>query len=39
MGYYWPNLNKEAVIVYEECQRCWLSVDKEESYVVFVTKD
>ena len=39
MGYYWPNMNKEAVTVQEEYQRCWLSMDKEESYAVFVTED
>ena len=39
MGYYWPNMNKEAATVQEKCQRCRLLVHKEESYVVFVTKD
>ena len=32
MGHYWPNMNKEAATIHEECQRCRLSVDKEESY-------
>ena len=39
MGYYWPNLYKEAATIQEECQRCQLLVDKEESYAVFVTED
>ena len=39
MGYYWPNLYKEAATIQEECQRCRLLVDREESYVVFVTED
>ena len=39
MGYYWLNMNKDAATVQEECQKCRLSVDKEESYVVFVTQD
>lgn len=39
MGYYWPNMNKEAATVQKECQKCRLSIDKEESYAVFVTKD
>jgi len=39
MGYYWPNMNKEVATIQEECPRCQLSVDKEESYVVFVTED
>ena len=39
IGYYWPNMNKEAATVREKCQRCRLLVLKEESYVVFVTKD
>ena len=32
-------MNKETAIVQEKCQNCQLSVDKEESYVVFVAKD
>ena len=39
MGYYWPNMNKEAATVQERCQRCQLSVDKEESYAMFIAKD
>ena len=39
MGYYWPNMYKEAATVQEECQRCPLLVDREESYVVFVMED
>ena len=39
MGYYWKNMNKEAAIVQERCQKCQLSVDKEESYAVFVAED
>ena len=39
MGYYWPNMNKEDATIQERCQRCQLSVDKEERYAVFVTKD
>ena len=39
MGYYWLNINKDAATIQEECQKCQLSVDKEKSYVVFVTED
>ena len=39
MGYYWPNMNKEAATVQEECQRCRILVDREENYAVFVTED
>ena len=39
MGYYWTNTNKEAATVQEKFQRSQLSVDKEESYAVFVTED
>lgn len=39
MGYYWPNMNKEAATIQEKCQECQSSVDKEESYAVFVTED
>ena len=38
-GYYWPNMNKEATTIQKECQRCQLSINKEGSYVVFVTED
>ena len=39
MGYYWPNMNKEAATIQKKCQKCLLSIDKEESYAVFVTED
>ena len=39
MGYYWPNMNKEAATIQEKCQECQLAIDKEESYAVFVAKD
>ena len=39
MEYYWPNMNKETATVQERCQRYQLSVDMEESYVVFVAED
>ena len=39
MGFYWLNMNKEAATVQERCQRCQLSINKEESYAIFVTKD
>ena len=39
MGYYWPNMNKEAATIQEKCQECRLEIDKEESYAVFVAED
>ena len=39
MGYYWSSMNKEATIIREKCQNCQLLMNKEESYVVFVTED
>ena len=39
MGYYWPNMNKKTAILQEKCQECWLAIDKEESYAVFVAED
>ena len=39
MGYYWPNMSKKVVTIQEECQKCQISVDKEESYAVFVIED
>ena len=32
MGYYWPNMNKEAATIQEKCQECQFSIYKEESY-------
>ena len=39
MGYYWPNMSKEVAAIQEKCQKCLLSIDKDESYAVFVTED
>ena len=39
MGYYWPNMNKEAAAIQEKCQECQFSIYKEEGYAVFVTED
>ena len=39
MGYYWPNMSKEVTTIQEKCQNCQLSVDREESYVVFTAED
>ena len=39
MGYYWPSINGEVATMQEKCQKCQLSMDKEESYAVFVTED
>ena len=39
MGYYWPSMNKEAAAIQKKCQKCLLSIDKEESYAVFVVED
>ena len=39
IGYYWPNMSKEVTTIQEKCQNCQLSVDREESYVVFTAED
>ena len=39
MGYYWPNMSEEVTTIQEKCQNCQLSVDREESYVVFTAED
>ena len=39
MGYYWPNMNKEATTIQEKCQECQFSIYKEKRYAVFVTED
>lgn len=39
MGYYWPNISKDDAVVQEKCQNCPLSMNKEESYVVFIAED
>ena len=37
MGYYWPNMSKDATIVQEKSQN--YSMDKEESYAMFIAED
>ena len=39
MGYYWPNMNKEAATVQKECPRCQLSMNRKKSYAIFVMED
>ena len=39
MGYYWPNMNKEAATIQEKCQECQFSIYKEKIYAVFVIED
>ena len=39
IGYYWPNMNKEAATIQEKCQEYQFLIYKEESYAVFVTED
>ena len=39
MGYYWPSMNKEEATIQRKCQKCLLSIDKEENYAVFVTEN
>ena len=39
MGYYWPNMIKEAATIQEKFQECQFSIYKGESYAVFVTED
>ena len=39
IGYYWPNMNKEAATIQEKCQECQPAIDKEESYTVIATED
>ena len=39
MRYYWSSMNKKAATIQKKCQKCQLSMSKEESYVVFVTED
>ena len=36
IGYYWPNMNKEAATIQEKCQECQLVIDKEESYMLYL---
>ena len=37
MGYYWPNMSKDVAVVQEKCQN--YSMDKEESYAMFIAED
>ena len=38
-GFYWPSMGKDADQVQTQCGTCQLTVDREESYTVFVNKD
>ena len=38
-GFYWPSIGKDADQVQTQCETCQLVADREESYVVFVSKD
>ena len=39
VGFYWPNMSKDADLIRTQCEACHLVVDKEESYAVFATED
>ena len=39
VGFYWPNMGKDANQVQTLCWTCQLAVDKEESYAVFISED
>ena len=38
-GFYWPNMGKDSDQVQTQCGNCQLAADREESYVVFISKD
>ena len=39
VGFYWPNMSKDADLIQTQCEACHLAVDKEESYAVFAAED
>uniref|UniRef100_A0A2N9GKK5 Integrase catalytic domain-containing protein n=1 Tax=Fagus sylvatica TaxID=28930 RepID=A0A2N9GKK5_FAGSY len=39
LGYYWPNMSREAADLQNQCQTCQLQHDKEEVYATFVSID
>jgi ribonuclease HI len=39
LGYYWPNMSREAADLQSQCQTCQLQHDNEEVYATFVSTD
>uniref|UniRef100_A0A2N9H996 Reverse transcriptase domain-containing protein n=1 Tax=Fagus sylvatica TaxID=28930 RepID=A0A2N9H996_FAGSY len=39
LGYYWPNMGREAVDLQSQCLTCQLQHDNEEVYVTFASTD
>ena len=39
VGFYWPNMGKDADQVQTQCGACQLTADREESYAVFISEN
>ena len=39
VGFYWPNMSKDADRVQTQCGTCQLATNREESYAVFISED
>ena len=39
VGFYWPNMGKDADQVQTQCGACQLTADREESYVMFISEN
>ena len=39
VGFYWPNMGKDADRVQTQCGTCQLATNREESYAVFISED
>ena len=39
VGFYWPNMGKDANRVQTQCGTCQLTANREESYAMFINED
>jgi len=39
LGYYWPEMSKQATAIQEQCTNCQYTFDQMESYAVFTISD
>ena len=38
MGYYWPDMDKQAAIIQGKCQECHLAIDKKKATLFLLQK-
>ena len=39
LGYYWPNMDKQAANIQSQCEKCQHTPSHEESYAMFSSND